>query len=200
MNRVILILAGCVLTAPVSAQGRADERMRELLAPRGLNGGRFDAPQGPSRFVPLSLPLPGALLPKADAPPRALPKPSAKPIQPRPASEDVPLVRSFASPEPPQPLTLPAHPPVRLWSRDSEAPLPLPILAAAGRDRASLDDPTLGASVAAAQAQVNAGRSQPVPFEPHNLPNPFEHAEAMRLRQPVAESPMPSLMLKPLTP
>jgi hypothetical protein len=200
MNRMVLAMTLCAIPAPLSAQDKASERLSKLLAPRGLENRQPDVAPGPSRFTPRSMPLPDAPLPKVDAPPPELPRPTAKPVQPRPASEDAPLVRSLGRSEPPPPLALPVQPMVRLWSPDSAAPLPLPIVGTAVRDRAPLDDPTLTASVAAVQAKVSVGRGQPVPFEPHNLPNPFEHAEAVRLRQPVAESPMPPLTLKPLGP
>jgi hypothetical protein len=200
MCRVLLAVSCCLVPMPLLGQEKASERLSKLLAPRGLDNRPPDTAPAPFRFAPRPLPLPDAPLPKVDAPLPPLPSPAAKPLQPRSASEDVPLARTFGHSEPPQPLSLPAQARVRQWSGDSAAPLALPILGSATPDRASLDDPTLAESVAAAQAKVSVGRHQPVPFEPHNLPNPFEHAEEVRLWQSVAESPMPPLTLKPLNP
>jgi hypothetical protein len=206
MYRAVFAVSCCFVPGPLFGQTSveparerqsAHERLSKLLAPRGLDSRQPDSAPAPFRFAPRPLPLPDAPLPKVEAPRPTLPKPSAKALQPRPASEDVPLVRSFGHSEPPRPLSLPAEALVRLWRPDPDGPWPLPVLGAAERDRASLADPTLEWSVAAAQAKVNVGRGQPVPFEPQNVPNPFEHAEAVRLRHPVPEAPMPPLTLKP---
>src|SRR4051812_13632319 len=82
-------------------------------------------------------------------------------------------------------------PQVRLLSVDVAGPIPLPILARPLKDRASLTDPTLEASTAAALSKVTLSRAVPAPFQPINLPDPFEHSQAIRLRYPPGELPMP---------
>jgi hypothetical protein len=74
----------------------------------------------------------------------------------------------------------------------------LPILSTGVRDRASLGDISLEASVAAAQAKLTPARSQTVPFQPQNLPDPFENSRAVRFRTPPDELAQPPLSLQPL--
>jgi hypothetical protein len=75
-------------------------------------------------------------------------------------------------------------------------PAGLPILAQPVKDRAPLLDPTLETSIAAALAKINLNRANPAPFQPINLPDPFEHSQAIRLRYPPEELPTPP----PITP
>jgi hypothetical protein len=110
--------------------------------------------------------------------------------------EEAPLSEIGADPARPGATEPPAGPKVRLPSVDVEQPIPLPILAQPHKDRASLADPTLEASVAAALGALTLHRAAPVPFVPINLPDPFEHSEAVRLRYPPDELPMPP----PITP
>ena len=65
--------------------------------------------------------------------------------------------------------------------------------------RVSTPSPAGGAylsSVAAALAQVTTSRDAPVAFMPINLPEPFEHSQAVRLRYTPEELPTPP----PITP
>jgi hypothetical protein len=54
-----------------------------------------------------------------------------------------------------------------------------------------LGDPTPEVSLAAVLAQPVPVRSAPAPFLRLNLPDPFEHAQAVRLRTLPAEDPTP---------
>ena len=181
-----------------TAREKVEQRLEELLAPAGSVHAPAAAPNPPPRKssrvsdkpeVPLVSP---AILPPAP------PKPEARPVRPRTLPEETPLVRTFNQPEAPQAVSLPAQSLIRLWSWDVHEPLPLPILGIGQRDRASLADPSLDASVAAAQAKLEPARSQPVPFQAANLPDPFEHAQTIRLRNPLDEAPAPPLSIDPL--
>ena len=77
---------------------------------------------------------------------------------------------------------------------DVNTPLPIPILASPVKDRASLGDPTLEASLAAALKRLTPARDRPVPFTPLNLPDPFEHLRYGQLRNPPAESATPPVI------
>jgi hypothetical protein len=88
-------------------------------------------------------------------------------------------------------VKLPASPKVAWPSPDINEPILLPILARPVVDRASLDDPSGDASQAAALASSVPERTNPAPFLRLNLPDPFEHRNAARLRTPLPESPLP---------
>jgi hypothetical protein len=77
-------------------------------------------------------------------------------------------------------------------SPNADAPPFLPTLAQRQLDRASLADPTAESSTAAALQAVIPLRSSAAPFIRLNLPDPFEHREAIRLRTPPPEDPTPA--------
>ena len=202
MFGVILIIAATLTAAqdapqaPSSAVDRAARRLSALLEPGAGGKGPWlirETATEKSRGVPMaSLPLS-----KAESPAPALPPPPRKRPELRGvAEESPPLVGSFWRGAT-LPVAIPSSPLVRLWSWDSDGPLPLPLSVKAAADRASLADPSLEASVAAAAGKVAVSRVQPTPFQPMNLPNPFEHAEAVRQRQPVEEQAMPPLTTRP---
>jgi hypothetical protein len=99
-----------------------------------------------------------------------------------------------ALPAQPQRKEMPTQPLVRLPAIDVDRPLPLPILARPKVDRASLDDTTLEASLAAALRPYTPRRTQPVPFAPVNLPDPFENTRTGGLRNPLQESEQPPVV------
>lgn len=204
MKKIIALTLVAVLCrdlsaqAPTSAQAKVERRLAELLTP-GAKAIHDTLPSNlPPRKTPQSIEQPELPLKSAQLPPPAPPKPTGKPGQPRTLPEEAPLVRIFNQPEAPHAISMPAGPLVRLWSPDVNEPLPLPILGTGVRDRASLSDPSLEASIAAAHAKLSPARTRPVPFQPHNLPDPFEHSQAVRLRTPPDELPGPPLTLQPL--
>lgn len=130
------------------------------------------------------------------------PKPpmlSVKPMRPSLSPEDAPLTFNRTEPVPPVAIVLPEQPLVRVPSIDLERPLPVPLLAIQVRDRTSTTDPSLDASVAAALSPQTPIRTQPTPFSPLNLPDPFELQEQVKPRVVVDESPQPPAIL-PLPP
>jgi hypothetical protein len=173
------------------ATERAEKRLAELLRP----GVRFDSTG--LRTRPLRWPIPHAL--EQPAVPlslyRGMPPhielAEGKPTLPRPLAEGQPLVSYVEQPQPPKRVELPTGPLLRLLSTDAREPLPLPILARPQKDRASLADPTLEASIAAALKPLTPARDKPLPFTPVNLPDPFEYIPAGQLRNPPEESVMP---------
>ena len=204
MNRIVALSLAWFVSqqfgaqAPNTALSKVEQRLAELLAPGAKASRETPMSALPPRKPLQSLEKPELPLQSAQLPPPPLPKPDAKPVRPRTLPEEAPLVRIFNQPETPQAISLPAGPLVRLWSPDVNEPLPLPILGAAVRDRGSLADPSLEASVAATQAKLNPARTQAVPFQPQNLPDPFEHRQTVRLRQALDELPAPPLSLRPL--
>ncbi|GEM_PF-3941820 len=204
MNRIIaLSLVGLMsqvlaAQAPSTALTKIEQRLAELLTPGAKASRDTLTSQLPPRKALTSLEKPEPPLKSAQLPPPAPPKPDAKPVRPRTLPEEAPLARNFSQPEAPQAINLIAGPLVRLWSPDVNEPLPLPILGTGVRDRASLADPSLEASVAATQAKLSPARTQTVPFQPQNLPDPFEHSQTVRLRNPLDELPTPPLSLRPL--
>jgi hypothetical protein len=75
----------------------------------------------------------------------------------------------------PQVPSLPEGRRVRVPSLDVNESIPLPILARPMSDRASLDDPTLDASAAAAIAAIVPSRTNKAPFLKLTLPDPYDH-------------------------
>jgi hypothetical protein len=157
------------------------------LVPPGIASQR--QPQAaPSSLEDPSLPLPAhqASLPRLPLDRR----PST--ARPGPLADEAPLAGSPGVPTVPQVQQLPAGERVRLPAADVNQPAPLPLLAQPRPDRAPLDDPTHAASAAAAVAAPPPARTDPVPFAPLNLPNPFERREAVKLPDVPAEDAAPS--------
>lgn len=119
---------------------------------------------------------------------------SRKEFVPRMASAWAPLAEYLQTGPLPVEVQLPVTPLIRLIAVNSQETPPLPIFAQPTADRASLGDPTVEASQAAATPSYAPSRSQPVPFAPINLPDPFENERAGRLRNPPEESPMPVVL------
>jgi hypothetical protein len=200
MPRAHTLLA-CALLLPLSAGAqpptalaRAEQRLAEVLRP----GARFDSfgpRSGPVRWqaalileqptVPLSVYK--GMPPLPDAPPR-------KPAAPRPPREEAPLLSFRQDAKVPARPELATAPLLRLLSPNVKEPLPLPILAQPVKDRASLADPTLEASIDAALQPLAPARTNPLPFTPQNLPDPFENVPAGQLRNPPEESASPPII------
>jgi hypothetical protein len=204
MMRTLLLSLSLIATAsgsaaqpPAAALDKAAQRLAALLQPSDLKDDGA-TPRPAPRAAPRLLPHAEASLPKADLLPPALPRAPGKAPQPRAVQDAMPFARSFGRPGSAETVELPQAPLVRLWSWDSETPIPVPILGTAARERASLADPSLEASVLATQTPVQLDRAAPVSFQSMNLPNPFEHAEAVRLRTPLEEQAAPILTPRPL--
>ncbi len=194
MKRLIAICCLALLAQPAFAQSaaeKAEKRLGELLTP----GGGVAPPVFTAQ--PLAWKTSKALdrtdlpiRPYAGAPVR-LPQPPVRAVKPRSAPEGTPLVSFREQPKGPKEVELPTKPLIRLPSLDVQTPLPIPILAQPKLDRASLGDPALDASVAAALQQFMPARIGPVPFVPLNLPDPFENIRHGQFRNPPDENAMP---------
>ena len=123
----------------------------------------------------------------ADAEPPRIPSPKFAPPRPHPKPELGALAHFRAAPDLPQPIAFNAGQPVIQWAPDTRTPSPMPILAVYARDRASLADPSLEASVAATLTPQQPERLAPAAFSPANLPDPFEHAQTIRPSRPWPE-------------
>jgi hypothetical protein len=139
---------------------------------------------GPKQVENPDLPLPAIVVP----PPSSIPNPKTKPIRPTLVDSEPPLSRQRLDLAGPPAVNLPAGPKVAWPSPDVNQPIPLPILARQVVDRASLDDPSADASLAAALAPTVPDRTTPAPFLKLTLPDPFEHRNAVRLRTEVPVS------------
>jgi hypothetical protein len=111
--------------------------------------------------------------------------------------EEYPLGGYRADPPAPRRQELPAAGLLRLPAPDLNEPVPLPILARPVPDRAPLTDPTPEISRAAVLAAPVPVRTTPAPFVRLALPDPFEHAQTVRLRTPPEEDPQPPLAVAP---
>jgi hypothetical protein len=147
------------------------------------------------RSPPESIRNPALPLPAADPRPVGVPevRPAVRPASP--AESLAHLDRGALTGLPPP--TLRTYPTPRVTA-DLAAPPPLPSLARPAPDRASLDDPTLESSAGAVTGAPLPERSRADPFRAYALPNPFEHADAVRTRDapreelPLLNEPLPS--------
>src|SRR5262249_50469033 len=151
------------------------------------------ARSGPPAVENPDLPLPATTIPG----PSSIPNPKAKPVRPTLIEKEPPLSRQRFELAEPDLVKLPAGPKIAWPSPDVNQPIPLPILARQVQDRASLDDPSGDASLAAALAPTVPDRTTPAPFLKLNLPDPFEHRNAVRLRTVLPEISLPSDTLRP---
>lgn len=193
--------ASCVLplaalaasAAPVSAQAPNVKALQDRI------NAIFDPPAAikAADRTPIDLPIPKRLaFPSAAIPGSAVPTPPmprlfVKTLRPSATSEGPPLAHHRADPETPVPIAFPEQPLVRLPSPEMETPVPFPYLALQIRDRTSIADPSLEASVAAALSPQVPVRMAPVPFSPLNLPDPFELTTQVRPRIAVDEATQP---------
>jgi hypothetical protein len=151
------------------------------------------SPSGPRRPAGLphlerpELPLP----PNLSGLPRPPLDPPVRPVRPRSLAGGMPLGWYRSDPDVPQRQKLPASAGVRLPSVDVNRPVPLAVLGQAQPDRALLTDPAPEVSREAALAGAVPPRTIPVPFLRLNLPDPFEHRRAVRLRNLPDEEKLP---------
>jgi hypothetical protein len=132
---------------------------------------------------------PAAPLAVSTANPPRLPLPPTAALRPRALSEGVPFTATAAAPPLPARPDLPAGLLVNTRGPDANRPTALPAGGQPVPDRVPLDDPTADFSTRLATSAPAPDRSGPAPFVRVNLPDPFEHAAAVRLREPKAERP-----------
>jgi len=179
----------------VSAQAPSAKAMHDRIAAI-LEPGAKIVPGDLGR-KPLDRPMlnrlanPTATIPGVAAATPRLPLVARKATAPSVTREGLPLASSRYEPQLPAPIVLPEQPLVRVPSVDIEQPLPVQLLAQQVRDRTSVADPSLDISVAAALAAQTPFRTQPAPFQPLNLPDPFELQTQIRPRLPADETTQP---------
>jgi hypothetical protein len=200
MKRILTLILCAATTTPALAQSASDKvekRLADLLAP---GQGRSAAPSAGQPIAWKAGPIVEAIAlpikPFAGLP-VPLPAPPRKAAKPGAVAPESPLVSIHAETSSPQSTQLPTQPLIRLPAVDVHAPLAIPILAQAAKDRASLAEPAFEASLHVAMKPFNAVRDKPIPFAPLNLPDPFEHARYGELRNPPSEDPIPPVV--PLT-
>ena len=198
MKRFFLLLVGVIAfnhgqsaVAQTTAIETAEKRLADLLSPGGMASPSGFAAQpvqwkGSPAVEDFSLPV----RPIAGQPVR-LPNPPRKDVKPRAVPEGLPLVSFADQPKVPKGVELPTKPLIKLPSVDVHAPLPIPILAVPHKDRASVGEPALEASLDAAMKRFTPAARTPIPFVPLNLPDPFEHIRSGQVRNPPEENPTP---------
>jgi len=199
MKQSITLAVCLAFASPLLAQSASEKvakRLVDLLTP-GSNVSPIGAAKplawkAGKSVDAIELPI----MPYAGTPAR-LPQAPAKDAKPRALPEGPPLIAYQDRTPLPQAVELPTTPLIRLPAIDLHAPLAIPILAQASKDRASLAEPAFEASVDAAMRRFAPVRDKPVPFTPLNLPDPFEHVRYGELRNPPSESATPPVM--PLT-
>ncbi len=169
-------LLGQLLTPPArwDADAAAPLTKRELPAAPGV--GRPELPLADNQ----------AGLPR---PPLAV---KAPPVRPHAPPEATPFTGYAAVPVAPSAHFFAAGAPIRLASPDVNTPPPLPALGHATADRVPLEDPTTDDSLRAALSARTPARAEPAPFARYNLPDPFENAQAIRLKTLPPEESHPS--------
>lgn len=177
-----------------TASEKAARRLAELMVPGAGASAPFASvpkPRNPTWWIEHpQMPLPVF----QGAPPRFVLPPKPTTALPH-LSEGMPLARIHSDPVLPAAVVLPSDALIRISTIDVNQPLPLPILARPEREPGSLSDPSYDTSLALALTRVEAARLAPVPFTPVNLPDPFEHGHAVRLRYVVDEEPQPVVVI-----
>lgn len=173
---------------------KGGQALRQILPPAAaLPVPLRDQPPGPRELTsPATVARPS--IPLASNQGELLRPPLPKPLvlRPRMLGEDAPFTAYRGEARPPDARELDTGARVALSGRDVNVPAPLGWLGLPVPDRVPLDDPTAEASVQAALATVPPQRSDPVPFAPQNLPDPFQNAQTVKLKTPPAEEPTPS--------
>jgi hypothetical protein len=173
------------------AADRGATLAKEILTPSEPGRHRIDVTSSPQRKLASDLPEPAILPPSTLPPPQPPLDRTGRPARPALLDEPAPLFDQLTSPRLPEPPHFAVGPRVRASSSDVNQPIPLPFLGQPVQGRATLEDPTLGASLAMALALSPPLRMSPAPFLRQFLPDPFEHRDSGRLRNPPEEDHTP---------
>ncbi len=193
MRTMLLVSAFGLFAAPAAwgqtASERAAKRLADILDPAGKSGSILSSPK--VRMGPAKIERPEPNLPLATAEPPAVPSPDKKAPRPRLSPEPSPLAVNVGDPVAPPSAPLQTGPLAKQLGTDVQPPIPLPILGAYLRDRASVADPSMEISAMSLVRDQKPERVNPVSFAPWNLPDPFETSLAIRLRELWPEQPTP---------
>lgn len=194
-----LLLLASTATAQQTPAAKVAERTEARLAPGADLGGLVVGPGLTHRIGSPRVEHPEAPLTRSDAEPPDVPEQPAKPVRPR-ASAEPPLIAAwFGTPEPPRAIVMPDGPLSKQPGLNAQATPPLPLIGQYARDRVSLADPSWEASMTMILLPQNPERVELAPFTPFNVPDPFENAMAVRLRETWAENPAPPRFITPPT-
>jgi hypothetical protein len=191
---ILCLLTAAPLTFAQPANEKTEKRLAALLTPGGdSSASKVVSPpyewKAPRVLGEIDLPI----KPFAGAPAR-LPALPRREVKPGVLREGIPLVAFQDKTAVPTQVELPTKPLIRLPSMDIHAPLPIPILAQPAPDRAALGEPGFEASLDASLKTWTPTRDRPVPFQPFNLPDPFEHLRYAQLRNAPEENATPPVI------
>jgi len=208
MKRIAIFLP-LFLTVPVIAQ---DEKAGEFAFPADLGGKRVEALLKPGKggdMTAKAAPLPHRVArsledPDPSRPLHLLPPRLALPrdgmLRPPHPAEPMPFAYYSSVPALPQALALPTGELTYWPSVRVEIVPPLPLLGEPKADRASLKDPTVEMSIAAASKRFALSRDGQSPFVAVDIPNPFELKQTVELHLPPPEATTPPLITFPRFP
>ena len=176
------------------AADKGGQALRGLLPPADkLATPLADRPPGPRDLKsPVDVARPSVPLAPNQGDLLRPPLPKAPLLRPHMLAENAPFTAYRGDPLTPTTRDLDTGARVALPVRDPNQPAALGLLGLPVPDRVPLDDPTTEASLQAALAAVPPQRTDPVPFAPQNLPDPFQNAQTVKLRTPPTEEPTPS--------
>jgi hypothetical protein len=173
---------------PDDPGGKALAKMLTPAAPPPMPAPVPAAPR--DRKLPAFLDTPTPPLPDAASSPPRLALPPVKAVRPVPLPERVPTDLGAVIPDLPARPEIAAGSLTRIPARDLSKPAELPILSPKPvADRAPLTDPTAEFTAASVISPSLPLRTEPAGFVRINLPDPFENAEAGKIRTPVVENP-----------
>lgn len=181
----------------LAAEKRFEARLDRLLDPTARLDFRGFTSEPKPRVGPRWLEQPDIVPIRAEVLAPTLPTSYGKPPAPRPLPERPPLSYYHVAAEVPQAPRLPAGSLAKEPGLDVRTPPPLPTFGTYVADRVSVADPSLEISVAQTRTPQQPARTAEVPFTPWNLPDPFENAEVVRLRQAWPESAEPPAFQSP---
>ena len=193
---VALALASTASAQPPSV--KAAERVAVLLGEPGVVPPLTVSPPK-ARATPAKIESPEVMMPLVDAQPVLAPAPSRPALAPASPREPVPLMGVLGAPVVPAVIVFPTGLLAKQYVLELKADDALPVLGGYAKDRVAVSDPTMELCARGILSAQNPERLIPVPFTPWNLPDPFEHVEAVRLRVVWAESPEPPAFLQPPT-
>jgi hypothetical protein len=146
------------------------------------------------RKLPAFLDAPAPALPDPTSAPPRLPLSPVKEVRPSALPDRVPADLGGSLPQLPTRAELPTGPLTRQQGLDVTKPADLPMLSSRPvPDRAPLTDPTIEFTAQSVISPTLPLRTEPTPFIRINLPDPFEHADAAKVRTPVVVDPNRSL-------
>ena len=183
--------AGGTFTFPADDGGKILGRILPPMPPAPL--GPLPARTASERALPAFLAAPDASSMPATVTPRPYPQPMRIAPRPTPLPDRVPFDLSLRELDRPEIIVLPVGGLTRIDPLDVKSPVDLPILARPTPDRAPLDDPTAEFT---AKSVINANLPLRVTlalFVKVNLPDPFENAEAAKVKLTIPDDPAKAL-------